>query len=113
MRHDPTTAEQRLWACLRGRQLNGFKFRRQQTVGPFIADYFCSECKLIVELDGDSHVDRAEYDRDRTEWLEKAGYSVVRYSNGEVFENLVALLEDFLGICETRAGRNDGDYPSP
>ena len=114
MRRDlAAPAELRLWSCVRNRQLNGFKFRRQQTIGPYIVDFYCSECRLIVELDGDSHSEREDYDEKRSAWLNMAGYKVVRYPNTEIFENLVAVLEDILRICETRAVRNSNDSPSP
>jgi len=54
-RHNSTHAERKLWHHLRNRQLSGAKFRRQVWLGPFIADFFCAEAKLIVEVDGDSH----------------------------------------------------------
>src|SRR3954447_19228245 len=79
MRHDPAPAEQKLWACLRNRQLGGLKFRRQQPIEPFIADFFCFELKLVVELDGDSHGDREAYDVSRTKYLERDGCRVVRF----------------------------------
>lgn len=68
-----TPTEGRLWVRLRGRQLAGYKFRRQHVVGRFIADFACIERKLIVELDGESHEMRGEYDAERTEWLELQG----------------------------------------
>jgi very-short-patch-repair endonuclease len=66
MRQNPAPAEKKLWACLRDRQLGGFKFRRQQPVAPYIGDFFCAACKLVVELDGDSHGVRGPYDARRT-----------------------------------------------
>src|SRR5260221_13264496 len=84
MRHEPAPAEKTLWRCLRSRQLNGLKFRRQHPIGPFIVDFVCLELKLIVELDGDSHAEQLAYDGDRTRWLEKNGYRVIRYFNHDV-----------------------------
>ena len=57
MRRDPVPAEQKLWKCLRDRQLGGFKFRRQ-----YVADFYCHECRLIVEIDGGTHERREKYD---------------------------------------------------
>src|SRR5688500_11778894 len=62
-------AERKLWSRLRSRQLNGAKFRRQVWLGPFIADFFCADAKLIVEVDGDSHAGQTAYDERRTKWL--------------------------------------------
>ena len=64
-------AESKLWQCLRNRQLGGFKFRRNQPTPPFIADFYCAEMRLIVELDGGSHESRKEYDESRTVRLER------------------------------------------
>ncbi len=64
MRHDPAPAEAKLWQLLRNRQLGGFKFRRQTPMPPFIADFYCAELKLIIELDGDSHTETRQYGPD-------------------------------------------------
>ena len=61
MRHEPAPAEKKLWRLLRDRQLNGFKFRRQHRVAGYIADFYCHEASLVVELDGASHGDRDLY----------------------------------------------------
>ncbi|MEI9964007.1 MAG: DUF559 domain-containing protein [Caulobacteraceae bacterium] len=72
LRRSQTDCERKLRAVLRGRKLSGFKFRRQQPVAGYIADFLCLEAKLIVELDGGQHADRAEYDATRTQVLENA-----------------------------------------
>jgi very-short-patch-repair endonuclease len=96
MRHGAAPAEQKLWWCLRARRLDGLKFKRQHPVGPFVADFYCAEHRLVLEADGASHVDRTEYDEARTRWLNDHGYRVVRYENGDVHEHLDAVLEDIL-----------------
>jgi very-short-patch-repair endonuclease len=73
MRMESAPAEHKLWQCIRIRQLNGFKFRRQHNLGPFIADFYCHEAQLVVELDGDSHAARAEYDASRTKRPKRDG----------------------------------------
>jgi very-short-patch-repair endonuclease len=114
MRHEPAPAEQKLWWCLRDRRLNGFKFRRQYAVGGYVADYYCAECSLIVELDGDSHDGRTKYDERRTEDLTEKGLHVIRFVNTDVFENLVGVLEAILSECEARARvRKEAPHPSP
>jgi very-short-patch-repair endonuclease len=67
-------AEELLWQRLRNRQLNA-KFRRQRPIGPFIVDFYCAEARLVVEIDGDVHLEASRADRDqaRTEWLEELG----------------------------------------
>ena len=66
MRQEAPLAEQKIWQHLRDRRLGGFKFRRQDPVPPFIADFICAELKLIVEVDGESHEEQPDYDARRT-----------------------------------------------
>jgi very-short-patch-repair endonuclease len=91
-RRDATPAERELWSRLRSRQLNGAKFRRQVWLGPFIADFFCAEARLIVEVDGDSHAAQESYDERRTNWLSREGFRVVRVTNRDVMHNLDGVL---------------------
>jgi ATP-dependent helicase HrpA/adenine-specific DNA-methyltransferase len=100
-----------LWQCLRSRQLNGFKFRRQQPLAGFVADFFCPECNLVVELDGDSHYEMSatQYDERRTRRIERAGIRVIRFDNTEVFDFLDNVLETILSECECHASHP----PSP
>ncbi len=93
LRKNLTPAEQILWQALRNRQLNGLRFRCQHPVGRFIVDFFCPQCKLVVELDGSLHENQAEYDMARTEQLNAYGYRVVRFRNEEIFTNLDSVLE--------------------
>jgi very-short-patch-repair endonuclease len=78
LRLSSTDAERRLWRALRDRQLEGYKFRRQRPIGPFIADFVCLERLLIIELDGSQHAD-SNYDDARTAWLEQHGWCVLRF----------------------------------
>ena len=84
LRRSATPPEQLLWSILRGRRLGGLKFRRQEPIGPYVIDFCCREKKLIVELDGMSHMDRGEDDRRRGEWLTSQGYHVLRVTNTDV-----------------------------
>ena len=83
MRKLPTEAERRLWAMLRDRRFSVFKFRRQEPVGPFIADFLCYSARLIVEADGGQHCDSG-YDARRTNWLQSKGFVVLRFWNHEI-----------------------------
>jgi very-short-patch-repair endonuclease len=112
MRHQSAPAENILWQCLRGRQLNGFKFRRQHAIGGYILDFFCAECGLVIELDGDSHSDRVTHDEVRTQILEGRGLKVIRFENPEVFDHLDGVLERILEECE-RASPVSAAGPSP
>jgi len=75
LRTQLTPVERKLWAALRGDQINGVTFRRQHAIGPFIADFCSVKEKLIIELDGSQHLEQAEYDAERTKYLEAQGYT--------------------------------------
>ena len=76
-----------LWGCLRSRRLNGYKFIRQEPIGPFVADFLCRERKLVVEVDGATHSEPHEivYDERRSRYLATLGYKVLRIQNADVF----------------------------
>jgi very-short-patch-repair endonuclease len=87
LRQASTDAERALWQMLRGRKLNGAKFRRQQPLGPYFADFFCEQAMLVVELDGQVHHRRSDHDRKRDAFLRRAGLTVLRFENRAVFEH--------------------------
>lgn len=99
LRQEMTPAETRLWQHLRNRSLAGLKFRRQQPLGPFIADFYCAEHRLIVELDGAVHDQQQERDAARTEYFEQHGYRVIRFRNEEVMVNLDSVLAAIRDAC--------------
>ncbi|HLX27643.1 MAG TPA: endonuclease domain-containing protein [Casimicrobiaceae bacterium] len=84
LRTESTDAERRVWWLLRNRRLLGCKFRRQHPIGPFFVDFACVERRLIIELDGGQHTERAQYDSQRTSWLESRGWRVLRFWNDDV-----------------------------
>ena len=92
LRQEQTSAENLLWECLRNRQLNDAKFRRQHNIGQIIADFYCHEAKLIIELDGSIHDQRRAEDRIRDDWATSNGIRVVRFSNNRVFADLEGVL---------------------
>jgi len=92
LRNNPTEAEKLLWNKLKSKQLNDHKFRRQEPLGNYIADFICLQKKLIIELDGGQHALNEDYDRVRTEFFEGYGYRVLRFWNNEVMENLDGVL---------------------
>ena len=92
LRRDSTFPERLLWSRLRGRRLAGLKFRRQHPVGRFIVDFYCDEHRLAVELDGQSHNDRAAHDAARSAWLEQQGVRVLRFHNDDVLEDVEPVL---------------------
>ena len=95
LRKNPTDAERKLWQLLRCKKLAGFRFRRQQPIGPYVADFFCAPEKLIVELDGGQHYDAAHtvHDERRARWLMKRGYRVIRFTNLDVLKHASAVSE--------------------
>lgn len=95
LRKNPTDAERRLWFLLREKKLGGFRFRRQQPIGPYVADFFCAPIKPIIELDGDQHGSDAGLAKDqvRTTWLQSRGYRVLRFPNDAVFKQSRWVLE--------------------
>jgi len=96
LRNNPTDAEQRLWSHLARRQLGGFKFSRQQPVGPFICDFMCRERGLAVELDGGQHALDVARDTRRTAFVEQQGLTVLRFWNNDVLQNTEGVLQIIL-----------------
>src|SRR5215472_13417938 len=80
LRAAATWSEELLWGQLRDRRFRGVKFRRQVVIGRFIADFLAPQYRLIVEVDGDVHVDQQERDEARQQYLEARGYRVLRFS---------------------------------
>ena len=90
LRNNLTPAEATLWRALRGKGAGGWKFRRQQGIGPFILDFYCPELRLCIELDGSVHDYSYEYDQRRTAFLAAQGIRVVRFRNEQVFSGSMA-----------------------
>jgi very-short-patch-repair endonuclease len=78
--------ERSLWEALRGRRFRGLKFRRQHSIGPYIADFYCDQLKLVVEADGAIHngPDQSMHDIKRDAWMERQGFTVVRLPEDEI-----------------------------
>ena len=95
-RHNPTEAEEFLWNNLKGKNLDGYKFRRQHIIGDCIADFVCLKENLVLEIDGKYHNDPdvAEYDKLRTELFEEYGFRVIRFTNEEVLLNIENTLSE-------------------
>jgi len=92
MRREPTESEIRLWLALRAKRFAGVKFRQQKVIGPYIVDFAARNPMLVIEIDGDTHAGREGYDADRTRFLEKQGYRVLRFNNDDVMTNLEGVL---------------------
>jgi len=99
LRREPTPAERKLWSVLRGNKLNGVSFRRQHAIGNYIVDFVSIKHKLIIELDGSQHLEQAEYDEERTSYLESQGYKVVRFWNHQIekeLDGVIKMLEEII-----------------
>jgi very-short-patch-repair endonuclease len=113
LRREMTEAERKLWAVLRSSQLNGAKFRRQQPIGPFVADFVCQEHKLIVEVDGGQHAE-CRTDERRTAFLQSKGYRVLRFWNNETLNNLAGVAEVIAAaLSSPHPARAARESPSP
>jgi very-short-patch-repair endonuclease len=93
LRTHQTDAEQRIWYHLRAHRFLGYKFKRQKPLGLYIVDFVCVERRLIIEIDGGQHAEQAEYDQHRDAWLRSQGYTVLRFWNHEVMQQLENVLE--------------------
>jgi len=108
LRNRPTNAEKILWYHLRGNNLGGYKFRRQQGIGPYIVDFYCPAVKLVVELDGDSHYQdgAARRDTERQKFIEAQSIKVLRFTDNDIRENLSDLLDIILKELKNRTTPN-------
>jgi very-short-patch-repair endonuclease len=95
LRNNIPTAEKIVWQKLRGRQIEGCKFRRQFSIDVFVVDFYAPELKLAIEIDGDSHNEAGaeEYDKERQFFLGSKGAKFVRFSNREIYEGLDGVVE--------------------
>jgi very-short-patch-repair endonuclease len=95
LRNNATDAERRLWNVVRREQIGGFKFRRQVILNGFVVDFACLEARLILEVDGATHSTDGEIARDaaRAASLSAQGYSILRFTNDDVFHNIDGVLE--------------------
>ncbi len=100
LRRNITASEKILWDSVRNRKLK-YKFRRQYGIGNYIADFYCPELKLVIEIDGDSHFfeNAISYDKDRTKYFNDLGIRVVRYANTDIKNNLSSVLDNLVKIC--------------
>jgi len=127
LRSHQTSAEQRLWYFLRAHRFLGLKFKRQMPIGPYIADFVCMAYKVIVEADGGQHGKLSDFDRDV--WLRAQGYTVLRFWNNQIHDEIKGVLETIRqgllanglierpALCPERptigASRAQGSLPSP
>ncbi len=103
LRNQATPAERLLWRALSNSKVNGHKFSRQMPVGPYFADFLCRSAGLVIEIDGWSHDVRVEHDRRRDAYMASQGLKLLRFTNGDVLDNLEGVVQTIaLALVETR-----------
>jgi very-short-patch-repair endonuclease len=105
-RQRSTDAETLIWGLLRDRRFGGFKFRRQHPLPPYVADFYCHEPRLCVELDGGQHSDRHEHDIERDAMLEAQDIQTLRFWNNQVFEETESVLTSLWQTLHERHSRS-------
>ncbi len=112
LRNGATEAERAMWYRLRAKRFMGLKFKRQKPMGHYIVDFVCMELGLIVELDGGQHAEQVAYDRRRDAWLERQGFTVLRFWNNQALGEMEAVLE-FLRLWVEEQKRPSPPAPLP
>jgi len=105
LRKNMTNAEILIWSKVRRKQINGFQFYRQKTIGNYIVDFYCPVAKLVIELDGGQHYTEETRIKDakRDKYLQKLGIKVLRISDSDVFKNNNAVLELIWGALKDKS----------
>ena len=109
LRCEQTEPERVLWRALRDRRFADFKFRRQHTIAPYIADFACVAARLVIEIDGGQHADAVAYDERRTAVLALHGWRVLRFWNADLTRNL----DDVLRTLEGQLCAEGDPHPGP
>jgi very-short-patch-repair endonuclease len=104
LRNAPTNAEYKLWPLLRKKNVCGVRIRREIPIGPYVADFVCWPAKLVVEIDGDSHLASGAHIRDavRTRYLRACGFEVLRFWNSDVYDDAEAVADGIGIVIERR-----------
>jgi len=111
LRKSSTFAERKLWKYLRSRGLSGFKFVRQEPIGPYVVDFVCREKRLVIEVDGGQHAtDKRDVIRDR--WLVDHRYRVLRFWNNEVLGNIEGVWETIFAAASAAAPPHPNPLPA-
>lgn len=117
LRSNLPPAEIKMWYLLRNRQLDGFKFRRQYGIGPFVVDFYCPAVNLVIEIDGATHCTSEEkaYDRIRQSYIENKGLTVLRFTNEQVYlveERVLRKIKKTLRYLSNAKGTSPQPSPS-
>ena len=106
LRQSQTEAEKVIWHHLKAKRFLGLKFKRQHPIGPYFPDFVCLEQKLVIEIDGGQHSENTK-DVTRTKYLEKEGYTVIRFWNNDVLGNIDGLLSSLSLTLSPHAGEGN------
>jgi very-short-patch-repair endonuclease len=109
-RDNPTEAEKALWNILRNKKFHGLKFRRQHKIGQFIVDFYCHQSGMVIEVDGGVHDKRESEDSTRTEWLEKCGLKVIRFTNDEVLNDMETIKSKISSVISSLPQGDGGEF---
>jgi very-short-patch-repair endonuclease len=112
LRRRSTEAERKFWYAVRDRRFEGFKFKRQVPIDPWIVDFLCAEARLVVEIDGGHHAD-SKRDPIRTAYLEARGYRVIRFWNADVLANLDGVMYAVLEKLTHNEAERTPPHPVP
>ena len=115
-RNQPTKAEEVIWELVKTKQLEGFKFRRQHIIGQYITDLVCLDRRLVIEIDGLIHQlpENKEADESRTDWLQKNGFKVIRFTNDKVIKNIDEVKETIIRELKSQPSiRESNNLSSP
>ena len=99
-RSNPTVQEEKLWARISGKKLDGSKFRRQFPIGRYIVDFYNHANRLVIEIDGSIHETTKEYDRNRDLYLNGCGYNVVHFTNDEIDFNIESVVQSIRQVLQ-------------
>jgi very-short-patch-repair endonuclease len=102
LRNAATDAERLLWSSLKGSQLLGYKFRRQQGIGQYVVDFYCPAKKVAIEIDGATHWTEQEQTRDRERqcYIEALGIRVLRFTNNDIYTNKDGVLNMIFAVLD-------------
>jgi very-short-patch-repair endonuclease len=109
-RKNPTKAEKRLWNRLRAHRLDGLHFRRQVVLGPYIVDFICYTARLVIEADGDIHLNQKDMDLERDRFLESLGLRVIHISNEEILHDEENVVSSIRQACK-KLSKSKEDIP--
>ncbi len=108
LRNQSTLSEILMWKELKGRKIKGYQFMRQKPIGNFIADFYCSKLKLVIEIDGESHGNpiRLLKDEEKDSYLISLGISVLRYDDDDVKTDISGVIDHLIEWIENTENNN-------